>query len=68
MGSYARAVFMTLTAQKFPHFPFSKESSHETVARGPLFRKVRFTSAPCSLFELNPFRAASVANPGHFEV
>ena len=46
------ANLVTLTAQKFPHLPFSKEVSHETVAGGPLFfRRARFTSAPCSFFE-----------------
>ena len=59
---------MTLTAQKFLHLPFSTEVSHETVARRPLFRMVRFTSAPYWFFELNPFRVARVARSGFFDI
>ena len=57
---------VTLAAQKFPHLPFSTEVSHETVAGGPLFRRVRFASAPCSVFEFCPFCVAGVALSGHF--
>ena len=48
--------WMTHTAQKFPHLPFSKDVLHEMVAGRPLFRRARFTGAPCSFFELCPFR------------
>ena len=41
---------------------------HETVARRPLFRMVRFTSAPYWFFELNPFRVARVARSGFFDI
>ena len=34
----------------FRHLPFSKEVSHESVAGRPLW--IRFTSTPCSFFEL----------------
>ena len=44
------ANLVTLTAQKFRHLPFSKEVSHESVAGRPLW--IRFTSTPCSFFEL----------------
>ena len=43
--------WMTHTAQKFPHLPFSKEVSHETWSWRPFFRRCRFTSTPCSFFE-----------------
>ena len=33
-----------------------------------LFWRSRFTSAPCSFFELYPFCVAGVRHPGHFEV
>jgi len=59
---------MTLTAQEFPHLPFSKEVSHEVVAGRPLFGRARFTSAQCSFFELCPFRVADLAFSGHFEI
>ena len=60
--------WMTHTAQEFPHLPFSKDVSHEMVAGRPLFRRARFTSTPCSFFELCPFHLASMALSGHFEV
>lgn len=52
---------MTLRSQKFFSLPFLTEVWHETVARGPLFRKARFTGAPCSLFDPRPFRAGTLA-------
>ena len=37
-------------------------------ARFWLLRRSRFTTAPCSFFELCPFRVAGVGHLGHFEV
>jgi hypothetical protein len=49
-------------------FCFRRKSRTKRCPRRPLFRRSRFTSAPCSLFELCPFCVAGVASLGHFEV
>ena len=49
-------------------FCFRRKSRTKRCPRRPLFRRSRFTSAPCSLFELCPFCVAGVAPLGHFEV
>ena len=53
--SYVCAVFDDPYSTKVPSSPFSKEVSHETWSWRPFFRRCRFTSTPCSFFELCPF-------------
>ena len=45
-----------------------KKARTRWAVRFCLFRRSRFTSAPCSFFELCPFCVAGVGRWGHFEV